>query len=78
MSLWHYTVGVRLRSILVDQVIKPATARLYENELPAVWCSLSCHSEPTANKTMMASNGRRTVLGKIQSAAQVKDFIASE
>lgn len=50
MGIWHYTVGVRLRSILRDKLIKPATAGVPAGERPVVWFTTNPEWEPTANK----------------------------
>ena len=49
--LFHYTTGERLKEILRDQTIKPATANVdTSSERPVVWCMFSREWEPTCNK----------------------------
>jgi len=49
--LFHYTTGERLKEILRDQEIKPATANVdTSSERPVVWCTFSREWEPTCNK----------------------------
>jgi len=52
MRIWHYTVGVRLRSILKDQMIEFATTGIRTGERPVVWATTSPKWEPTANKAI--------------------------
>lgn len=68
MSVWHYTVGVRLRSILEDRTIKLATEGVPVGERPAVWSTISPKWEPTANK-VLDLEGQIIKLGKQETAA---------
>lgn len=65
---WHYTVGVRFKSIVEDGVILPATAGVPDGERPAVWFSVREPWEPTANKLMRRPNGDLVVLDREETA----------
>jgi hypothetical protein len=55
---YHYTVGVRMESILNDGLLLPATAGVPAGEKPAVWFTLrSTGFEPTARKMVMEPGG---------------------
>lgn len=56
--LWHYTVGIRLASILADGLIRPAIAGVRSHERPGVWFSADPVWEPTANKSIADAHGR--------------------
>src|SRR5262249_43103036 len=64
--VWHYTVGKRLRLILADGEIKPATAGVNGKERPAVWFSANEEWEETANKMTYDSFGVPVFLNKQQ------------
>ena|SRR5215813_7244601 len=68
MRTWHYTVGVKLRSILKDQVLRQATAHVHADERPVVWATTNPVWEQTANK-MFGQEGLLVRLGKQETAA---------
>jgi hypothetical protein len=49
-TLFHYTTGLKLRSIINSGVIKPSTAHIEPQETPVVWFSSRQSWEPTATK----------------------------
>ena len=67
MKIWHYTVGVHLKSILESKQIKPATAYISDNEKPVVWLSSNPNWEETANKAIM-KDGEVISLSRIETA----------
>lgn len=58
---WHYTVGERLKAILQDGFIKPATANVPPGERPIVWFTVSPDWEETANKGWIDSKAGRYI-----------------
>jgi len=63
---WHYTIGHRLKKILEDGEIRPATAGEPKGEKPAVWFSIHDDWEPTANKFTVGFDGKPVVLTREQ------------
>ncbi len=63
---WHYTIGHRLKQILEDGEIRPATAGVPKGEKPAVWFSVHTEWEPTANKFAVGVDGKPVVLTREQ------------
>jgi len=49
-NIYHYTTGLKLRSIINTGAIKPTTAKIEPHETPIVWFSTSPAWEPTATK----------------------------
>ena len=49
-NIYHYTTGLKLRSIINSGCIKPTTAKIEPNEKPVAWFSTSPEWEPTATK----------------------------
>ena len=49
-NIYHYTTGLKLRSIINTGAIKPTTAKIEPHEKPVVWFSTSPAWEPTATK----------------------------
>ena len=49
-NIYHYTTGLKLRSIINTGDIKPTTAKIEPHEKPVVWFSTSPAWEPTATK----------------------------
>ena len=49
-NVFHYTTGLKLRSIINTGAIKPTTARIEPHEKPVAWFSTSSQWEPTASK----------------------------
>ncbi len=48
--VYHYTTGLRLRSIINSGAIKPTTAKIEPHEKPVAWFSTQDQWEPTATK----------------------------
>jgi hypothetical protein len=67
-TLWHYTVGDKLRQILETGAILPATTYVPEGERPIVWFSLNLVWEPTANKGWRNVDGTISALDQSQTA----------
>jgi hypothetical protein len=49
-TLFHYTTGQKLRSIINSGHIRPTTARIETHENPVAWFSTQDQWEPTATK----------------------------
>ena len=49
-NIYHYTTGLKLRSIINSGGIKPTTAKIEPNEKPVAWFSTQDQWEPTATK----------------------------
>jgi hypothetical protein len=49
-NIYHYTTGLKLRSIINSGFIKPTTAKIEPHERPVAWFSTSGKWEPTATK----------------------------
>ena len=49
-NVFHYTTGLKLRSIINSGCIRPTTAKIEPNEKPVAWFSTSPEWEPTATK----------------------------
>jgi len=49
-NIYHYTTGLKLRSIINSGCIKPTTAKIEPHEKPVAWFSTSPTWEPTATK----------------------------
>lgn len=54
---WHYTVGVKLNSILADGLLRTTDVLIEQGERPALWFSLNQDWEPTANKLCLTPTG---------------------
>jgi hypothetical protein len=48
--VYHYTTGLKLRSIINSGCIKPTTAKIEPHEKPVAWFSTQDQWEPTATK----------------------------
>ena len=48
--VYHYTTGLKLRSIINSGAIKPTTAKIESHEKPVAWFSTQDQCEPTATK----------------------------
>ena len=48
--VYHYTTGLKLRSIINSGAIKPTTAKIEPHEKPVAWFSTSPERDPTATK----------------------------
>jgi len=57
---WHYTVGVWIKPILNEGIIKQATARVPNHVRPAAWFTTSPIWEQTAN-----TNGQNPETGEV-------------
>lgn len=64
--LWHYTAVERLRRILQDGEIRPATQGIPKKQKPAVWFSSNPVWEPSANRLWQDLDGRVVRLSKDQ------------
>ena len=49
-NIYHYTTGLKLRSIINSCAINPTTAKSEPHEKPVAWFSTSPEWEPTATK----------------------------
>jgi hypothetical protein len=49
-SIYHYTTGLKLRSIINSGHIKPTTAKIELHEKPVAWFSTQDQWEPTCTK----------------------------
>jgi len=49
-NIYHYTTGLKLRSIINTGAIKPTTAKIEPHERPVAWFSTQDRWEPTATK----------------------------
>ena len=48
--IYHYTTGLKLRSIINSGAIKPTTAKIEPHEKPVAWFSTQDQWEPTCTK----------------------------
>ncbi len=60
--IWHYTVGIKLPSIIASGVIRRATAGVYPPEKPVTWFSTNPTWEVTASKAPINSDVPSEVL----------------
>jgi hypothetical protein len=65
--VYHYTTGVKLRSIINSGVIKPTTAKIEPHEKPVAWFSTSPEWEPTATKVPIPGKAGQLMTAKAQS-----------
>ncbi len=65
--LYHYTTGLKLRSIINSGCIKPTTAKIEPNEKPVAWFSTSPTWEPTATKVPVPGKQGQIITAKAQS-----------
>lgn len=65
-DIYHYTTGLKLRSIINSGVIKPSTAQVPPNEKPVAWFSTSPEWEPTATKVPIPGKPGQLVTAKAQ------------
>jgi hypothetical protein len=49
-NIYHYSTGLKLRSIINSGAIKPTTAKIETHEKPVAWFSTQDQWEPTATK----------------------------
>lgn len=64
--VYHYTTGVKLRSIINSGAIKPSTAHVPTHEKPVAWFSTSPEWEPTATKTSVPGKLGQLITAKAQ------------
>jgi hypothetical protein len=62
-TIFHYTTGVKLRSIITSGFIKPTTAKIEPHEKPVAWFSTRNQWEPTATKVPIPG-----IAGQIETA----------
>lgn len=62
--LYHYTIGIRMKNILAEGVIRPATAHVPKGERAVVWFSANPQWEETANKLWDDGSGNLRRLNK--------------
>jgi len=65
--LYHYTTGLKLRSIINSGVIKPTTANIEPHEKPVAWFSTSPTWEPTATKVPVSGKQGQIITAQAQS-----------
>jgi hypothetical protein len=65
--LYHYTTGLKLRSIINSGCIKPTTAKIEPNEKPVAWFSTSPEWEPTATKAPIPGKQGQIITAQAQS-----------
>jgi hypothetical protein len=64
--VFHYTTGLKLRSIINTGCIRPSTAHVPANEKPVVWFSTSPDWEPTATKVPIPGRAGQVLTAKAQ------------
>jgi hypothetical protein len=65
--VFHYTTGLKLRSIINSGVIKPSTAHVPPHEKPVAWFSTSPDWEPTATKVPIPGKAGQVITAKVHS-----------
>jgi hypothetical protein len=65
-NVFHYTTGLKLRSIINTGAIKPTTARIEPHEKPVAWFSTSGQWEPTASKVLVPGMQGQIATAKAQ------------
>ena len=65
-NIYHYTTGLKLRSIINTGAIKPTTAKIEPHEKPVVWFSTSPAWEPTATKVPVPGKAGQLITAKAQ------------
>ena len=66
-AVYHYTTGLKLRSIINSGFIKPSTAHVPPNEKPVAWFSTSPAWEPTATKVPIPGKAGQVITAKAHS-----------
>lgn len=61
---WHYTIGIRLISIVNTGALLTTDVLVQPDEHPVLWFSLNPTWEPTANKAMITKEGDFVTLTK--------------
>ena len=64
--IYHYTTGLKLRSIINSGSIKPTTANIEPHEKPVAWFSTSPDWEPTATKAPVPGMAGQIMTAKSQ------------
>ena len=64
--IYHYTTGLKLRSIINSGAIKPTTAKIEPHEKPVAWFSTSPQWEPTATKVPIPGKQGQLLTAKAQ------------
>jgi hypothetical protein len=64
--IYHYTTGLKLRSIINSGAITPSTAHVPPHEKPVAWFSTSRDWEPTATKVPVPGKAGQLVTAKAQ------------
>ena len=64
--IYHYTTGLKLRSIINSGAIKPTTAKIEPNEKPVAWFSTQDQWEPTATKVPIPGKQGQLLTAKAQ------------
>jgi hypothetical protein len=64
--VYHFTTGLKLRSIINSGGIKPTTAKIEPHEKPVVWFSTSPTWEPTATKVPIPGKHGQLITAKAQ------------
>jgi hypothetical protein len=65
-AVYHYTTGLKIRSIINSGSIKPSTAHVPPTEKPVAWFSTSPTWEPTATKCPIPGKPGQLVTAKAQ------------
>ena len=65
-NIYHYTTGLKLRSIINSGHIKPTTAKIEPYEKPVAWFSTSSQWEPTATKVPIPGMAGQIMTAKAQ------------
>jgi len=65
-NIYHYTTGLKLRSIINSGAIKPTTAKVEPHEKPVAWFSTSPEWEPTATKCSIPGKLGQLITAKAQ------------
>jgi hypothetical protein len=65
-TVYHYTTGLKLRSIINSGCIKPSTAQIEARETPVAWFSTSGQWEPTATKVPIPGMQGQVMTAKAQ------------
>ena len=65
--VFHYSTGLKLRSIINSGAIKPTTAKIEPHEKPVAWFSTQEQWEPTATKVPTPGKLGQLITAKSQS-----------
>ena len=64
--IYHYTTGLKLRSIINSGAIKPTTAKIEPHEKPVAWFSTQDQWEPTCTKASIPGKLGQLMTAKAQ------------